>query len=508
MIPHGMQAFLRARPSARGAGFVLRRPGLALSGVVLGVLAGCSDGGSGPDPIPDPFDGLNFDTVGTIVYSQHIQKVFEASCNTAACHNDADNASGMRLTSYAALAQGSTFGSQVIPYRPERSHLYTQLTGETQPLMPLALDPLRDDIIRAFKRWIEAGAPNDDGLPMYSNVTKKAFVACQGENAVAAIDLDTGLLVRLLSIDQPHSVYVDAANDRLYVTRFETASDNVQVFDANTYERLRVGRAGTYPALLGIPAGTSQLWVTNFDATGPDHRVRVLDPVTLDELHSFSLPGVAQPHGLAFSADGTRVYVANIGTSNISVFGTDPPRVITSTIPLPAVSGFPNQQPQQCVLSADGSRLYVSALESDRVHVMNTATEEWGTSVVVGDAPWHLALSPATNELWVANWIGESVSILSLADPDAPVQVFELRPQHPLDPSRPAFERPIGISLRPGTNFMYVANANDDGNGQGHHPPPGGQENPGSVAIVNVVTRTVSRVIEVPNFARFVSFLP
>jgi YVTN family beta-propeller protein len=374
--------------------------------------------------------------------------------------------------------------------------------------MPLSLDPLPDDAIRMFKRWIERGAANDDGATMYSEVTRKIFVCCQGENAIAVLDLDTGRLIRLITVDQPHSIYVDPVNDLLYVTRFETASNNVQVFDANTYELIRFGRAGTFPALLGIPAGTSQLWVTNFDATASnDHRVRVLDPESLTEITSFSLP-VLQPHGLAMSADGTRVYVTNILSSDISVFGTDPPRVLESSIPLPPVAGIPIQEPQQCVLSPDEGHLYISAKKSNFVHVLDTSTLTWGTSASVGEGPWHMAISPATNELWVANWLGESVSIVSIASRAAPIEVLRLQAQHPLDATRPAFERPIGVGLAPGGNFMYVANTNDDGLGQGHHPPPEGQKAPGSVAKIHIATRQVLQVEEVPNFARFVTFLP
>src|SRR6185503_15683318 len=110
------------------------------------------------------------------------------------------------------------------------------------------------------------GAPNDNGAVMYSEVTHKIFVACQGENAIAVLDLDTGRLIRLITVDQPHSIYVDKVRRRLYVSRFETAPNNVEIFDADSYELIRSARAGSYPALMGIPNGTSQLWVTNYDA--------------------------------------------------------------------------------------------------------------------------------------------------------------------------------------------------------------------------------------------------
>ena len=131
--------------------------------------AGCSDLGSEVSD-PDPF-ALDYDTVDPIVFSQHIQPVMNVSCNTAACHNSVDAAGGLDLTSYAAVARGAPFGGQVVPYRADRSPLYLHITGDVEPRMPLALDPLRDDVVRAFRRWIDAGAPNDAGLVMYSNVT-------------------------------------------------------------------------------------------------------------------------------------------------------------------------------------------------------------------------------------------------------------------------------------------------------------------------------------------------
>ncbi len=482
----------------------LRTQAIPVIAASLGALlfAGCGDDGSSPPP---PID---YDAIDPIVFSQHVQPIMTLSCNTTLCHDDVTIAAGLSLTSYENTARGSTFGSQVIPFRPDRSHLYNHMTGDLEPLMPLALPPLPDPQIRLFRRWIEAGAPNDDGLPMYSNATRKAFVACQGDNAVAVLDLDTNLFIRMITVDQPHAVYVDAPNDRVFVSRFQTTSDNIQVYDANTYLRIYDGRAGTFPALLGIAPGTNQLWVTNYDtgSTGADHRVRVLDADTLDEIENFDLPGVQQPHGLAFSPDGSQVYVSNIGSSDISIFGTNPPSVINPSIPLPGGEG---QQPQQCIRSADGTRLYVSALGANKVHVMDTTTEAFlPGSVDVGAGPWHLTLIPQTNEIYVANWLDESVSVLSLANPDAPVEAVRLDPQNPLDPARPAFVRPIGISLLPGTNLVYVANSNDTGNGQGHHPPPGGQNPPGSVAVIDVMTRAVVSVEEVPNFARSVSFLP
>jgi YVTN family beta-propeller protein len=474
--------------------------------------AGCGDD-SGTDP-PPPID---YDAIDPIIYTQHVQPLLDQNCNTAACHNAVDRAFGLSLASYADVAAGGRFGATILPFRPEESHLYLHITGALEPRMPLALDPLDDAVIRFFHRWIAQGARDDAGTPMYDDVTAKAFVACQGENQVAVLDLAAGRYIRTIDVDAPHSVYVDVPNRRVFVSRFEDATDNIHVYDVDTLELIDSGRAGTFPALMRITPDGTQLWVTNFDTSGPtgDHDVRVLDPNTLEEIASFRPPEQIQPHGIAITADGSTVYVTNILTDNLTVFCTactlGEPDVVTFDVQLPAPLRAVHQ-PQQCVLSKDEKRLFVSALTSGYVYVMNSdaadlAYTTFTAEVRVGDGPWNLAVSPDGTELWVANWLSESVSVVDVSNPDAPTVAATLDPVHPLDPLRRVLERPIGIGFAP-DGRVWVACANDDGAGSGHHPPPEGEKAPGNVVVFDRATRAVVSVTEVPNFARFVSFMP
>lgn len=469
-------------------------------------LAGCGDDGTTPPP---PVD---WDSIDPVEFSSHMLPLFQVSCNTAECHNASDRALGLSLADYDDVAAGSRYGAVVLPFEPDRSHLYLHVTGALEPRMPIGLDPLEDGAQRALARWIRAGAPDDDGTPMYAGSVRRAFVACQGDNQVAVLDLDTAYYVRTIAVEKPHSVYVDVPGRRVFVTRLETASDNIQVFDADTLERIRVGAAGTFPALMAMTPDRSQLWVTNFDQFGSDNKVRVLDPDTLDEIESFTVPPSlqGQPHGIAMTKDGATVYVTNILTDNLTVYCTQcdagTPGVAELDIDLPAQPVA--QQPQQCVLSPDDSRLYVSALGADNVYVLDTATLTFTGEVTVGDAPWHLTLSPDGTELWVANWVGRTVSVVNVSNPDAPVVTATLDPDHPEDPGRKVLLRPIGIACSPDGNRIWVACANDDGSGSGHHPPPDGERPPGNVVVFDRATRAVVAVTEVPFFARFMSFLP
>lgn len=493
------------------------RTRLQASGAVLAAflavsaLTGC--GGS-----TDPMD---YDAIDPIVYSQHVQPILTSNCTTSACHNAADAAFDFSVDGYDDVARGSRFGSMVVPFEADRSHFYLHLTGLIEPRMPLGVDPLEDQEVRFLKRWIDEGARDDDGSIMYSDVTSKAFVPCQGENAVAVVDLERGTLARLLHVEAPHSVYVHQATRRLYVSRFETASDNIHVYNADTYELIATGQAGTFPALMEITPDGSQLWVTNFDVTAsPDDFVRVLDSTTLVEIARFVLPNIRQPHGLAITADGSRVYVTNILSDNVSVFSTGigaggvPSVELFNPAQLPGTAARAVHQPQQCVLSSDESRLFVSALSSDKVYVMDTTFVPSGSmpvvaEVTVGDAPWHLTLSPDGTELWVADWVAQTISIVDVTNPDAPFLSETIaNVVHPADDELPVLLRPIGIAFSPDGSQVYVTCANDDNQNSGHHPAPDGEKNPGNVVIFDRVSRTVVSVVEVPNFARFVAFLP
>ncbi|MEZ5066489.1 MAG: beta-propeller fold lactonase family protein [bacterium] len=499
--------------ASRASSRRILRATFAVAGVAILATAG---GGCGDSTGPDRPD---YDSIDPIVFSQHVQPIFSMSCNSAACHNSTDAAFDLVLESYDTLKRGSRFGAMVVPFEPRWSHLYLHTTGDIEPRMPLGRDALPDDEIRFLKRWIEEGARDDDGSTLDDGTTRKAFVACQGENDVAVVDMDTGRLARLLPIEQPHSVYVDQTRRRLYVTRFENASDNLHVYDADDYELLQTLRVGTYPALMEATPDGTQLWVSNFH-TGPgdEHKVHVLDAETLQILAIFNPQGRLQPHGLAISSDGERAFVANIQTDDVSVFATNAgrglPTMLDEDIQLPDVGVA--HAPQQCVLSPDDTRLYVSAQGTDHVYVFDaSAVDDLGSTpvpltgqVAVGDGPWHLTVSPDGTRLWVANWLESSVSVIDVSNPDAPVEIERLSPMHPDDPERAVILRPIGIAFSPDGSEVWVTSANDDNQGGGHHPAPDGEKNPGTVVVFDAATHAIKSVAEVPNFARFVSFLP
>ena len=79
------------------------------------------------------------------------------------CHGEALQMSGLDLHTRAGLLKGGDHGPAIVPGNAAASALYQRITGQVQPVMPMAPVPrLTAEEIAAVKNWIEAGAPMAD----------------------------------------------------------------------------------------------------------------------------------------------------------------------------------------------------------------------------------------------------------------------------------------------------------------------------------------------------------
>ncbi|MGK9477325.1 c-type cytochrome [Melioribacter sp. OK-6-Me] len=97
--------------------------------------------------------------LSNISYAEHIQPVFDAKCNYSGCHNDADMAGGLSLTSH----QNTTANYLIVAQGyPDNSRLVLAVEGRTvNPMPPLGYWPLTDNQIRAIRTWVKEGAKNN-----------------------------------------------------------------------------------------------------------------------------------------------------------------------------------------------------------------------------------------------------------------------------------------------------------------------------------------------------------
>jgi YVTN family beta-propeller protein len=186
--------------------------------------------------------------------------------------------------------------------------------------------------------------------------------------------------------------------------------------------------------------------------------------------------------GLAFSPDGTRIYLANVN-GDIKVFSVGKDQTISPlfSLPLPPANAplRAAEIPAGIAVSPDGKKIYVALNLSNRLVEMEAATGKVLRTWNVGVAPFDVAL--VGHKIYVSNWGGRQPDAGSATGPagqgtrvrvdaraiasEGSVTVIDLSP--PTAPITPPREIVTGrhacaLALSPNGKFLAVANAGSD----------------------------------------------
>ncbi|MGH7455153.1 MAG: beta-propeller fold lactonase family protein, partial [bacterium] len=384
---------------------------LAISSFCLFAFWGCSH------------NVIDYGSVDNIVYSQHVQPLFKKNCLSSGCHNSADRANGLDLSSWDSLIRGSDFGAVVISENAEHSHLVEHLEGDAQPRMPLNRKPLPREQIEFIARWVDEGARNDAGQRPYENITKKVYVSNQGADLITVISTEHNLVTRLLSVgnvegllDVPHNLAIDRQHRFLYASLITTGE--VWKFDTLTDSFVGKAQAGNSPANVVVSPDGTKAYVTNWDITNPNGRVvQVIDTATLTAIKQINV-GLA-PHGISFSHDGKLIYVTNYFSDSISILRASDDQEVARVLLAPDVNpagSSKKYQPLQVALTPDDRFAYVSCYIAGEVRVIDTSTQSVIAAIQVGQSPFLLEGTPNGEHIFVANQQSNDVSVIRIAD--------------------------------------------------------------------------------------------
>lgn len=232
------------------------------------------------------------------------------------------------------------------------------------------------------------------------------------------------------------------------------------------------------PYGIAVDPSGGRIFITN--SVVPNSFVAVVDAVSGSMIKA--ILGMNQPKGIAVSSDGKRLYVANAGagTNADTVFeiDTDPASVNLYTV-IGTVTGW-----------ADPEGVAVRAASPNEIYVANAggSTVSWflagGTTTVpitVGAHPAGIALNPTGTRAYVANQVGNTVSVIdTTANPKGVINTI----------SDASFASPYGIAVSPDGARVYVTNSGSN-----------------TVSVISTASNTVT-TITVGNFPKGVSFNP
>jgi len=188
----------------------------------------------------------------------------------------------------------------------------------------------------------------------------------------------------------PDSMYVYVANYNAGVVDIIQTSNMMEVakiMDAPGARRLAI----TPPGTLSPPL----VFVTDFCAN-PTGTVTVIDTGTRMRAHDDIGVGT-NPRGIAITPDGTKTYVTNVGSNNVTVINNTTFAVL-KTIPV-------GPTPWHVTITPDGNWAYVSNSGSNTVSIIQIAADggQWVKDLTVGDGPFFSVVNPANNKLYVSN---------------------------------------------------------------------------------------------------------
>ena len=411
-------------------------------------------------------------------YPDDVAKIVVTKCATNGCHNDAsrDAASGLSLSTWERLFEGTRNGTAVIPYRPDQSTMmfftntFSDLGPSINPIMPLGGSPLTRTELEVLRSWIARGAPNQDGnIAFASNSNRrKMYLTNQGCDLVAVIDATTGKIMRYISvgtkasIESPHMVKVSPDGQFWYVVFL--GGDVIQKFrtsDDSFVGNILIG-GGNWNTL-AITNDSKKAVAVDWTING---KVTVVDLENMVKITD--IQGLKWPHGSYFDNTGNIVYITTqtgnyinkLDISNINLPQVEQ-IVLQAGMPALDISWF---DPHEVILNSSGTRLYVTCQKTNQVKVINTANDQVIATINVGIYPQEMAISESKNLLFVscpedtASFAGKrgSVSIIDMNTNAVVKNVF-------------TGYQPHGIISDELNGYVYVANRNATSDGPAPH---------------------------------------
>lgn len=227
-------------------------------------------------------------------------------------------------------------------------------------------------------------------------VGQRVYTANRNAAALSVSQVGNGQLIATIPVGTlPWGV--GGLGDRVYVANF--ADGTVSVINTGTGVVMRTTAVAAQPAF--VVALTDRAYVTHING-----HLSVLS--TNGSLLADLTPGAAQLWGIAASADGQRLYLADRPGQRVLVLATASNQVV-STVALPG-------PPTALALDPGSGRLFAVDAGANRVYVVDTrANNAYLGSVEVGaqgaiDGGQGIAL--AQNKVFVANWQARSITIL------------------------------------------------------------------------------------------------
>ncbi len=286
-------------------------------------------------------------------------------------------------------------------------------------------------------------------------VGERLIVLNKAEATASLIDLASGTVVATLPVGEgPHEVAVRADGRLAVACNYGTGpapGSSLTVLDLNDMRVVRTIDLGSYRRPHGIAwLADGRRVVVTVEA---NDAVLIVDTDlgVVEQAISTAQKGT---HLLVTSADGGRVYTANIGSGSVSRIDVRTRALVKTTV----VGKFP----EAIDLSPDGTRLWTADRTLERVMILDASTLDTIRSLPTGKFPNRLKFTPDGKTVVLSNAQSSTLGFYDVAAerPDGEltfaVDATLVRPQL-LGAQMGTSAVPLGILMDPSGKRAFVA---------------------------------------------------
>ena len=231
-------------------------------------------------------------------------------------------------------------------------------------------------------------------------MTDHLVVLNKDEDTVSYVDAETGETTAVVETDfNPHEVAISPDGTRTYVT----CSLGGSLLAIDNDERTVVDRFEhdlfDFPHGLAVRESAGELWL----ASTYSSQLFVFDVETMDLLETFPTYQ-DKSHMVTLSPDGSRAYVANIGSDTVTVVDCDDRRIVAD----PPVG----ESPEGIGVDPDTGEILVANQDDGMLSVVDPATLSETNRALLGETPIRVMLSPDGRYAFVPNRESNDVSVI------------------------------------------------------------------------------------------------
>ncbi len=429
--------------------------------------------------------------------SEAVANILNVTCAKSGCHSGSEPSDGLNTETHTNTMNGALrrpyengifySGEVVIPYNAEKSLLMQFVEGEIETPTSVNHLGLTGDQLKTLSDWIEDGAKDYRSIPAFETPgSYRVYVCNSASDNISTIDGTKKVVSNLSEVsnistfkETPYWVaeygsyyYVSLSNENKLLKMRK--SDNTIVGSISN-----IVDAG----MVEVNSTGSKVYVSRaYNSTSNYSSIYVINTGDMSLKSTIGFPNSGLLHGLALDGGRKFLYVADAANNIIYIIDTVTDQLVSARFTLTT-----DYYPLFVEVSQNGNYLYISAKNTNELLVMDAGNRSLISIVPLLSNPMGIAVSSFGDKIYIASNGNDAVDVVTK---NGTYWSKTKSITHPM------MSMPFAIDITSDDSYLYVTNQNLDGSFVPAYEVTD-EENISTISIINALTETVEKVLEV-----------